>query len=315
MLRQIFASLCLTTSTLVILCPITAAADPRPPIPAAILPFESRGDVKEEASQVTDLLFVNLIASENLVLVERQSIDKLFEELKLSKAGVVNTDEAVQIGKLTGAKLLITGSVLQVNGDLYLVGKVIATETSRLAGASVKGPLNGDLGDLAMQLATQIDSVVEKKAASLLPANNSPTEWIAVVKKQLQGKKLPTVTVKIPEQHLGQQTFDPAAQTECERLLTELGFTVIAADNPKAVSADIMIKGEAISETAIRRGDFVSVKARVEIQASSQADGKVFASDAETTIQVDLAEQLAGKSGLQQAAQKLLGRVIPQLVK
>ncbi|MCA9080518.1 MAG: hypothetical protein KDA58_08160 [Planctomycetaceae bacterium] len=310
MLRSIVVGLVLT----VLVGGLRADDLPRP-ISAAILPFEARGDVKEEAVQVTELLFAELLISEQVMLVERTAIDKVFEELKLSASGAVKSDEATSVGKLTGARLLITGSVLQVNGDLYLVAKVVGTETSRLSGASVKGAENSDIGELVAELAAKINDVVEKKGDSLLPKVVADEDWLADVRKQLDGKDLPSVTVLIAERHVGEQTLDPAAQTEVERLLTELGLQVIDAKSPKAAAADIQIKGEAFSEFATRRNDLTSVKCRVEIQCARQADGKVLASDAETTIAIDLAEQIAAKSGLQSAARTLVGRIAVKLAK
>ena len=292
-----------------------SAADAKLPIPSAILPFEARGTVKpEEALQVVDLLFVELVASEELLLVERASIKTVFDELKLNQSGVVKADEVAQVGKLTGAKLLVTGSMLKVNGDIYLVAKVIGTETSRLAGASVKGPANSDLGELVKKLAVEIQLVVAKKSDTLLPKVVAEADWLADLKNELKGKTLPTITVSISERHVGQPTFDPAAQTECERLLTELGFQVIEPSNPKAALADILLKGEALSETATQRDELFSVKCRIEIKAEKRSDGTVLASDAETAMVVGLAEQLTSKSGLQSTARTLVGRVVAQLV-
>lgn len=292
-----------------------SAADDKLPIPSAILPFEARGTVKpEEALQVVDLLFVELVASDELLLVERASIKTVFDELKLNQTGVVKADEVAQVGKLTGAKLLVTGSMLKVNGDIYLVAKVIGTETSRLAGASVKGPANADLGELVKKLAVEIQLVVAKKSDTLLPKVVAEADWLADLKQKIKGKTLPTITVSISERHVGQPTFDPAAQTECERLLTELGFQVIEPSNPKAALADILLKGEAMSETATERDELFSVKCRIEIKAEQRSDGKVLASDAETAMVVGLAEQLTSKSGLQSTARTLVGRVVAQLV-
>lgn len=290
-----------------------AAAPPEMPIPVAILPFESRGDVDREAAQVADLLFAKLIVSGNMMLVERAAIDSVFEELKLNQSGVVKTDEATQVGKLTGAKLLITGSVLEIGGDLYVVAKVIGTETSRLAGASVKGPLDSDLGKLVQKLGAEIEKVVATRRDTLLPAKVDDEDWVAKMKPSLKGKDLPSVAVALSERHVGQQTFDPAARTELERLLVEIGFNVIAADSPNVGRADVLIKGEAFSQTASTRDGLVSVKCRVEAQATRQTDDRVLAADAETTISIDLAEQIAGKSGLQEAARELLGRLLPKL--
>ena len=64
-----------------------------------------------------------------------------------------------------------------------------------------------------------------------------------------------------------------------------------------------------------RLGDIASVKCRVEIQVSHQENGSVVTSDHETTIGIDLAEQIAAKSGLQEAARNLIERILPKLAK
>ncbi len=57
----------------------------------------------------------------------------------MNLSGLANPDEATKVGHLTGAKLLVTGSVIEVDKSLYLVAKIIGTETTRVVGASVKG--------------------------------------------------------------------------------------------------------------------------------------------------------------------------------
>ena len=94
---------------------------------------------------MTDLLFAQLAAEPSLVLVDRADIAKLLAEQEVSLSGLVNPQQATKVGQLTGAKLLITGSVLQVDNTVYLIAKIIGTETSRVVGASVKGNVRDDL--------------------------------------------------------------------------------------------------------------------------------------------------------------------------
>ena len=49
-------------------------------------------------------------------------------------SGAVKASEANKIGQLTGAKLLISGSVIQVDKKTYLVARIVGTETSRILG-------------------------------------------------------------------------------------------------------------------------------------------------------------------------------------
>ena len=70
---------------------------------------------------------------------------------------------------------------------------------------------------------------------------------------------------------------------------------------------------EAFSEFGIRKGNLVSCKARVEIKAIEKATGKVLAVDRQTSVAVDLSQQMAAKAALQYAAAELAERVLPRI--
>ena len=108
--------------------------------------------------------------------------------------------------------------------------------------------------------------------------------------------------VCVAERHIGQPTMDPAAQTELLHLCRQTGFTVLDASEASRKQADVLLEGEAFSELAGRHGDLVSVKARVELKAVDRKTGHVIDAERQTEVVVDLAERVAGKSALQQAA-------------
>jgi hypothetical protein len=273
--------------------------------------FNAEKEKDNIALAVVDLLTVKLLTSEYVMLVERNEIDRIYDELKLSRSGIVNAAEANQVGRLSGAKLLVTGSVVRIDNDLYLIAKVMGTETSRLAGASVKGPANSDLSELVDKLSIELDKIFHTKANSLLPKVESESDWVERIAKTFEGKKLPTVTVQLESKN---GTLDSAAATELERLLKKLGFDVVAGDHPNARRAELAVVGEAKSEFAYRRGDWVATRCRVDLQIRSQADGKVKASDSETCTVFDIAEQQAGKDGLQEAMRRLAERVATKMI-
>ena len=109
-------------------------------------------------------------------------------------------------------------------------------------------------------------------------------------------------------------TFDPAAETEMSALAKASGFELIDPEDGTEGKADVLIKGEAFSEFAGRVGPLVSVRARVEIKAVDRRSGKVLAVDRQTVRAVDLSEQIAGKTALQEAAADIAGRLLPKLV-
>lgn len=283
--------------------------------PAAILPFQERGaGVKGYGPKVGDLLFATLSADANLVLVERGELDKTISEQQLNVSGLVKPDEAAQIGQLTGAKILITGSVTEVDTTIYLVSKLIGTETGRVLGVTVKGKADEDFGPLVEKLGEQIAATIGKQSSKLVAKRVNPADRLAKLKDKLKEGEKPSLSISVTERHVGQPTVDPAAQTEISRFCEETGFTVI--DGKKAdKNADVLITGEGFSEMQGRVGNLASVKARVEIKAVDRKTGKVLATDRQTAIAVDLGEQVAGKTALQEAAAQIAERLLPKLVK
>lgn len=283
--------------------------------PVAILPFQGRGtNVKQMGSQVTDLLFANLVVNPDLYLVDREDLDSVMKELELNLSGMVNSGQAAQVGQMTGAKILLTGSVLQVGAKLYLVAKIIGTETTRVVGASVKGNYDDELDALVEQLAEDVTQTIADRAGELVAKPRTREDRVAALKKVMADKKTPVLRIQVEERHVGQAVIDPAAETELMLLATETGFEVVDAEASPARKAQVQVKGEAFSEFSTRQGNLISVRARVEVKAVDSATGKVLAADRQTAVAVDLAEQIAGKTALQQAAAAIAERLLPKLV-
>lgn len=283
--------------------------------PIAILPFRERGkEVQEMGGQVADLLFAKLIVDPSLFLVDREDLDKTVSEAELNLSGIVNPKEAIAIGQLTGARLIVTGSVFQIDNTIYLVAKIIGTETSRVIGASVKGVVGDGLDGLANRLGAEIIRAIKKRSDALVARPVDKGDRIAALKKRLGNAKRPTVWISVEERHVGRTTLDPAAETELILFCKETGFTVIDPDQGSSQQADYLIQGEGMSEFATRHGNLISVKARLEVKIVDRATGKVVAIDRQTRIAVDLVEQIAGKQALQDAAADIAERLLPKIV-
>jgi hypothetical protein len=277
----------------------------------AVFDFETKEDLgKDFGAQAATLVNAQLSAEPDLITVERAELAKVLGEQELGLSGTVSTDTAAKVGHLTGAKVLVTGRVFKADKELILVAKIIGTETSRVYGEVVKSAAK-PVTDLAAELAQKIAKTAMAKADTLVAKVKSREDRVAAIKKALKTDKFPAVSVRIAERHFGGPTIDPAAETEFGRILGECGFTLV--DDKSEVKPEIEFVGEAFSEFGMRKGNLVSCRARVEIKVRDKATGQLLAVDRQTSVAVDLSEQIAGKAALQQAAAELAERVIPKV--
>ena len=300
----------------------------------AVLNFDtSTKELAEYGETVPDLLTVFLTADPSLQLVERAQIKKILEELALGASGVVDEATKARIGKLTGAKFIVTGRVMVVGKKLYITAKTMSTETSKVGVKMAKGPNDADLDEIVQKLAEEMMNYLAENAAAMQPKVMTEEELAAALRKKLEGKTLPKFAVVIPERHVNRPIPDPAAETEFNYLLRACKAEVINTKDdamsdwaraylkstgkpmPKGFDeADIAIVGEGFSEYAGTNEKLISVKARLEVKAVDIESGKILATGRTTSVAVDLAENIAAKSALQKAAAEIAMKLIPEAV-
>jgi hypothetical protein len=315
--------------------PEADASNDRGPVVAAVLDYEvDLPDSEGLGAQIADILTARLSIEESPQLVERAKLGEILKEQKLNLAGLIDQEQVLQVGKLTGAQLLIMGKAFKMDKQLMIVTKVVGVETSRVKGTLLKVDLSGELSDSLMTLGQQIAQLIRTEAGNLLPPKVSLPDPVAAAKKALAAKRLPTVAVVIPEEHLSRAVADPAVETEIKKVLIDAGVTVVdvgrndlaewargmmkeqTAPWPDALTdADTVIVGEAFSELAGHVEDLVSAAARAEVNMIDRQTGHIVLADRDTQRAVDLAEVNAGKTALQKAGRRLGVRILQHLVK
>ena len=314
---KLIPSLRLSCLALFAIAPILLRAEspPKPPLAAAVLDFQAEDDLKAKGSDAATLLNAQLsVAAPDVVLVERQELEKILGEQELGASGVVSPDTAAKLGALTGARVLITGRLFNTGDKFYVVAKVIGTETGRVYGETATFADPSALDKAIADLAQKIAGDLKNHADTLVAKVEDPAARLDRLKKLVAGHApLPTVSVVIPEQQINAVIIDPAAQTEMKLLLQQIGFEVV---DPQATQrqADVEITGEAYSEYAGRHGNLFSCRARVEVRLIRTATGKLLLADRQAAVGVDIAEHTAGKSALESAALALMDRIVPKLI-
>lgn len=299
------------------------------PLTLAVLDFEAKVPGNEDlGSQLADVLTALLAAENGLRLVERSELAEVMEEQELSLTGMVDTDDAVEVGRLIGAQILVTGRAFPLGKKTYITTKIIGVETSLVDGLLVKGEAGGDIEPLLLRLAEKLGEQLRDGGPKLLGREDDggdPVGELVAALAKLPDK--PVVGVYVPEQHHArapdrEQAIDPAVETEIMKLLKQAGFTVIDVRDSDALSAwarepgrtnwperitkvDAMVVGEAISEYSTRIGTLVGCTGRVEVKLVDRESGEVRFIERQTQRGVDLSENIAAKKALEKAGRSL----------
>ena len=96
----------------------------------AIIDFEGIGVASQEARSLTQRLTSEMIRLEVYQVLERSKMKKLLDEQKFQYSGCVNTQCAVDIGKMLGAKYMIVGSINKIGNTYAIDARMIDVETS-----------------------------------------------------------------------------------------------------------------------------------------------------------------------------------------
>jgi curli biogenesis system outer membrane secretion channel CsgG len=135
----------------------------------AVFDFESKGEgIADAGNKISSLIIAELFNDPNIILIERERLDSILRELELSVSKMVNEGEAVKVGKLVGAKILVIGRVYTINEELTIMVKIIATETGRVKTETVKGPLSGKFSIIADEVAKKVHKIISIKGPSMI---------------------------------------------------------------------------------------------------------------------------------------------------
>ena len=101
---------------LLLATPLVAQDDTRPTV--AVLPFvnsaigAANAELAPLSKGIADLLITDLGMNPGIRVVERENIQQLLDEQRLAQDGRVDDATAARIGKLLGAKHMVTGSFI-----------------------------------------------------------------------------------------------------------------------------------------------------------------------------------------------------------
>ena len=96
----------------------------------AVMPFENiSGSAERKVAEImTDQVTVALVNSGSYTVLERTQLEKAIKEINFQNSGVVNPNQMIELGKMTGTDYTIVGKVLLatvVNNEMARCGDIL----------------------------------------------------------------------------------------------------------------------------------------------------------------------------------------------
>lgn len=169
--------------------------DTRPGI--AVMPFDNSGSYGQdkenfEALQkgIAGMLISELAANPAARVVERAEIQKLLDEQNLGATGRVDPQTAAKVGKLVGARYVITGTFIDFYGDFRLDARLVNVETSEIVKVESDRMQRDHLFDIIRNVAARLMKdtnlpPLPKQASDQRMSRQIPTEALTFYSKAL----------------------------------------------------------------------------------------------------------------------------------
>jgi TolB-like protein len=126
----------------------------------AVLEFENNSgqpDWNYMQAGIPDIISADLSTNSDYKVVERKKMQEIISEMKLGMQGYTDAATAQQIGKLTGANVLVFGSVTKFDTKIIITTRMVKVETGDIIGSIIeKGNKVSQLPDMCSSIANKV---------------------------------------------------------------------------------------------------------------------------------------------------------------
>ncbi len=140
----------------------------------AVLDFKSILVSEELGFAVSEILRTELAGFEEYTVIERGKLKEILHEQALQLSGSVDSETAVEIGKLVGAKMVVNGSIVKT-GEVYTINsRFVDVETGIVKdGKNVQGQGENEIPEMVKELAL----IITSEAVDMeTPVDSTPTQ-------------------------------------------------------------------------------------------------------------------------------------------
>ncbi len=103
----------------------------------AISGFTTKDGKKSDlVTLLNEMAMIEVSKHRNLQVVERDKLDMVLDEQKLALSDLVDTTNAITVGKLLTVSHILTGTVLEMPGSVVIFGRIINVESGEIESAA-----------------------------------------------------------------------------------------------------------------------------------------------------------------------------------
>lgn len=168
--------------------------DARPGL--AVLPFENGGSYGREREDydalrrgIAAILIADLALNPAIRLVDRAETQRILDEQALGSAGRVDAGTAARVGRLVGARYMITGTFIDLYGDFRLDARIIDVETGEI--------LRVVRSDAKFSDIKQLSSMIGSVAQRILAETNLPALPASAATATVAARQVPTEALNL----------------------------------------------------------------------------------------------------------------------
>ena len=130
----------------------------------AIFDFVNEHGFKSEAgNKIALLIFAELAKNDQIQLLEREEMNKIVAEQRLS---LRNNSSSIKAGKILGAGNILVGRIYTLDDEIYFNGKLIDCKTGKISGLMLSHKKISDPEKLYQTFAEKIAANIVKKLIS-----------------------------------------------------------------------------------------------------------------------------------------------------
>ena len=141
----------------------------------AVLDFKSILAPAELGIAVAEILRTELVGLGDYTVIERGMLEQIFREQELQLTGAVDSETAVEIGKLVGARLVVIGSIVKTGAVYTINSRFIDVETGvAKVGQNIRGQGEDQISLMVQQLALIITGKAVKTEEIMVSSVSLP---------------------------------------------------------------------------------------------------------------------------------------------